>query len=109
MDTAIQEAQRKASVEIAIAEQRLNGTNPELDKAQQSWEQGKYTDALVKAQGINKQSNLQSSVANISGQVTSSGEGPKLWAIAASVVIILIGAAYLIYTKRNGDQQQQPN
>ncbi|MDP3742490.1 MAG: hypothetical protein Q8R15_04190, partial [Candidatus Micrarchaeota archaeon] len=114
MDSAIQEAQRKASVEIAIAEQRSNGTNKEVEKAQQSWESGKYTDALLKAQEINReqqQTSLQQS-GKITGQITSAGDEPKLWAIGVSLVIILIGAAYLMYMKRNGNNdqfEQQPS
>ncbi len=109
MEGAIQEAQRKASVEIAIAEQRSNGTNADVEKAQQSWENGRYTDALVKAQSVNQQATLQGS-AKLTGQVTGAGssEEPKLWAIGASLVIILIGAAYLMYTKKHGEEQQ-PN
>ncbi len=104
MENAIQDAQRKASVEIAIAEQRSDGANEEIQKAQQSWEAGKYTEALLKAQEVNKQSATAGS-AKITGQVTSSNDEPKLWAIGASLVIILIGAAYLIYAKKSSETE----
>ncbi|MFH1247372.1 MAG: hypothetical protein V1644_03250 [Candidatus Micrarchaeota archaeon] len=105
MNSAIQEAQRKASIEIAIAEQRANGAaTPEIEKAQTNWESGKYTQALLDAQTFNKQNSQSQEPGKISGQATAASDEPKLWAIGASLVIILIGAAYLIYKNKTSQQ-----
>ncbi|MFH0713250.1 MAG: hypothetical protein V1722_01930 [Candidatus Micrarchaeota archaeon] len=96
MNEAITAVQRKASVEIAIAEER--GSAPQ--DASKQWEDGKYTMALQTAQKQNKATLEEATKAT--GLATASGKDDvKTWAIAGSLVIILIGAAYLFYMKKN--------
>ncbi len=98
MDEIINEMQAKAGTEIAIAEQR-GASEVELSGITAKWTDGKYTEALQQAQNLNKEYKQSE---KITGQVTQN-EDPKIWAIGASLVIILIGAAYLLYVKKNDE------
>ncbi len=97
MKDAIQETGRKAGLEIAIAEER----NADITSAAKKWEDGKFTEALLEAQKKNRE---KSEAAMLTGEAPK-GDDSKMWAVGISLVIILIGAAYLFYVKKKDDQQ----
>ncbi len=98
MNTAIQGIQHKAGIEIAIAEQR----GLDVNEASKKWESGEYASALEVSQKMNKENaaSLANDASKVTGQVVKADDN-KLWAIGVSLVIILIGAAYLFYVKKN--------
>ncbi len=99
MNSALQEIERRAALEIAAAEQRGGA----VANAQEQWSRGLYAEAMNNAEGENQKTNQERTEA-ITGRAAS--EDPKLWAIGITLVIILIGAAYLIYVKKNQQEDE---
>ena len=91
MEAVLSTVEKNTALEIAIAEQRGNN----VDDATAKWKEGRFTEALQATPTAKK-----AQLSEITGQVTKSDDS-KLWAIGISLVIILIGAAYLFYMKKD--------
>ncbi len=112
MKTTIDETESQASLEIAIASQKAidNQTAAIIQSSQTLMGEGKFTQALLLARDVNKRADSadaqQRAGSAITGAaVSSTGADYKQWAVAGSVAIILLGAAYLYLTKKKNDTQ----
>ncbi len=91
MEAVLSTVEKNTELEIAIAEQRGNN----VDDATAKWKEGRFIEALQATPTAKK-----TQLSEITGQVVKTDDS-KLWAIGISLVIILIGAAYLFYMKKD--------